>query len=359
MSRNMIIGLGNTGTQIVKEAARNALLSDTDLFAIDSVASTADMNSVGTITTIPIITDDKSGSGRDRERGAAMFEMHNNDGEFSKLYAAAENAKSPVIVIASSAGGTGSGAIVPLCRNLLDHNVELLPIIVAPAMEDPIAFQMNTNDLFVELNELGIETYCVFRNEYGKANYQNINNEIVNTIEIIFGKRYDISDFDTIDDADVDKLLQKPGRLIAVEASAASKAELQRAITEKVLNGFQPAWNMDKMGSKIAVMAFALTSPFASVDFEFVFKLIRERLTNAFDEYRNVCDKDGVYKAVVIIAGLPQIDMPNMDFNFDEAGDMAEGMKKAARPSFMNKKSKIGKKTPTASINGIKIVGDK
>ena len=338
MSRNMIIGLGNTGTQIVKQAAiSKSLQTDVDFFAIDSVTAAIDMKDIANVTTIPIISDDKSGSGRDRERGAAMFEHHNTAGKFSQMYAAAEKAKSPIVVVTSSAGGTGSGAVVPLCRNLRDKGLDVIPFIIVPAKKDPVAFQLNTSDLFLELEELEIRTYCIFQNEYAKANYTEINRDIVNAIEIIFGKRYDASSLDTIDDSDLDMILRKPGRFIAVEASAPTKEQLQRAITEKVMHGYH--------------------------DFEFAFELIRERLPHSYDEYRNICNRDGDCKAVVIIAGLPQIDLPKTDFDWDESGQIATTKSKSSRPSFLQKKSKIGKSsvssTPTATLQGITLVDDK
>ena len=112
---NLVIGVGNTGTNIVKLAAMSTLLDDTNYYAIDSVASSIDMGSLGKIKYIPIISDEKTGSGRDRERGRAMYEFHQNNGEFEEMYTEAAEAKSPVIVVTSAAGGTGSGSVVPLC----------------------------------------------------------------------------------------------------------------------------------------------------------------------------------------------------------------------------------------------------
>ena len=53
---NLIIGMGNTGTQIVKLAAQSELLSKTSMYVIDSQASQIDMDTVTRITTIPIVS---------------------------------------------------------------------------------------------------------------------------------------------------------------------------------------------------------------------------------------------------------------------------------------------------------------
>ena len=177
MGKNrVIIGLGGTGTAIVSAAANRASLNDAKLFSIDSVTSSINLDNINRIKCIPIISDDKCGSGRDRERGAAMFNYHDEQGNFSELYAIAQDAKTPVVVISSAAGGTGSGSIVPFCAKLIKKGITIIPIIVCPALDDPDAYHLNTNDLFIELDEIGIETYNVFRNRSGDSSYHKINN---------------------------------------------------------------------------------------------------------------------------------------------------------------------------------------
>lgn len=342
MSFNLIIGMGNTGSQIVRAAAESEILTDCKLYTIDSVTSNVDMKTVNSIESISLISDDKAGSGRSRERGAAMFEFHDNNGTFDELYAEAQKAKTPIIVITSSAGGTGSGTTPPLCRKLIAAGIQVIPIIVCPAMEDPVAFHMNTNDLLLELQKAEISTYCVFRNEYGKADYRNINKEVVSAIEIILGKRYDATDKDSIDDSDLDVILSTPGRFMAVEASAQTPSDLKRRITERVLNGHQPCWNMTDAESGTLMTAFALSSPFAAGDFEEVFSELNARIKNRFDEYRNICNKDGMCKASIIVAGLPPVELKQIDGDFQMAAGIADGVKSTAkRPAFMQKKGTL------------------
>ena len=65
----MIIGLGNTGNQIVQAIARKSTLSDVKLYAIDSNTNGIDIDNASRIKFIPIIADSRAGSGRNRERG--------------------------------------------------------------------------------------------------------------------------------------------------------------------------------------------------------------------------------------------------------------------------------------------------
>lgn len=356
---NLIIGLGNTGTNIVKAAAQSAMLDEVKMYTIDSVASSVDLSTIDKITVIPIISDEKSGSGRNRDRGRAMYEFHESQGAFNEMYKEAENAKSPVLVITSAAGGTGSGSAVPVCKALMDRGVQVIPIIICPNKNDPAAFHLNANDLLIELGELGVATYSIFENRRGDADYTPVNQEVVNLIEIIFGKKYGKTDLDSIDDSDLDVILNTPGRLIAVQAEANSIPALQKEITRKVFSGFQPVWKPEDIKDGTLITAFALTSMFADVDFKTVFSEINDRLNpeNIYDEYRNIVkdDNGGVSTASLIISGLPRSEIKEVRGDYKEATGLGDGIKKSKRPSFMNKKraSIISDKESSDSGNNV------
>ena len=340
--KNLIITLGNCGTQIGKEIASSSLLGEdaVSIYAIDSQTSNIDLNLVNRIKFIPIISDDKTGSGRNRERGAAMYKYHEEGGALDKMYAEAMNAKSPVIVITSAAGGTGSGACVPACKALIDRGVQVIPIIICPNMEDPDAYHLNTTDLMVELAEINVETYSIFRNQKNDADYSPVNKEVVKLIEIILGKRYDATTKDSIDDSDLDVVLSMPGRFMAVTATANDVDTLRKELTRKVLNGFQPAWTEEDAQNSTFITALSLTSTYADVDFKDVFADINSRIVNRYDELRNICNSDnnGELTATIIIAGLPGSKMKVIDSQFKQSAGIGSGMNRSARPSFMNRK---------------------
>jgi hypothetical protein len=362
MSDNLIIGLGNTGTNIVKAISQSTLLEDVKLYSIDSVAASVDLSSIDRINVIPIISDEKSGSGRNRDRGRAMFEFHESQGAFKGLYAVAKQAKTPVLVITSGAGGTGSGATVPLCKSLKAQGIQVIPIIIAPNKKDPAAFHLNTNDLYIDLGEIGIETYSIFENRRGDADYGPVNQEVVNFVEVIFGKKYDATELDSIDDSDLDVILNTPGRLIAVQAEANKIQTLQKEITMKVFSGFQPVWKSEEVGVNTLMTAFSLKSMFADEDFGDVFAGIRERIdppkkdedSVVYDEYRNIVkdDNDGMASATLIIAGLPRSEIKIIDTEYKEATSLGDNIKRSRRPSFMNKKKASVIDTESEMIDG-------
>ena len=83
--KNLIIGLGNTGVQIIKAIMKSSMLDDIKLYAIDSVTTSVDAAFVDRVTVIPIQSDEKQGSGRNRERGAEMYKIHEDADEFAQM----------------------------------------------------------------------------------------------------------------------------------------------------------------------------------------------------------------------------------------------------------------------------------
>lgn len=339
---NIVIGLGNAGTHIAKLASESKLLNDVKFYAIDSVLESADMASIGSVTIIPIISDEKSGSGRNRERGAAMFGYQRKKGTFNELISDLDKCVSPVVVVTSSAGGTGSGSAPELCKMIMEKGLRAIPIIVCPDMDDPDAYHLNTTDLMIDLQNVGIETYATVRNRKGGADYTPINKEIVGMIEIILGKKYDkapvkTDDTQDIDDSDLDVIMRTPGRFVAVSAEAMDIPSLQKEITRKVFSGYQPAWTTEDSVSATFMVAYGLTSMFAAKDFDVVFSEVQSRIDGRYDEFRNIVniDNNGVCKASVIVAGLPNAAMKRVEGTFKMASTIAEGMTHTSRPAFM------------------------
>lgn len=354
---NLIVGLGNCGCQIVKAISNSKTLSDVKLYAVDSTTASVDMNSIASINVIPIISDENEGSGRNRSRGAAMFDYHSDNlHAFDKLYEDAVDAKEPIILISSTSGGTGSGSISRLCYNLLqlNENMMIIPILVFPSLEDPDAYHLNTNDLMIELQELNIKTYCVFRNAKGDTDYTSINNDVVEFINIILGKRYNNTTKDSIDDSDLISIMSMPGRLLAVSAEAKDADSLKKEITKKVFSGTQPAWTEEESEQHTFMKAYSLTSLFANTEFSTVFEGIDTRIKSAYDEFKNICAKDnnGTSTASVIIAGLPRPEIKNVDIDFVETKGIGEGVNKSSRPAFMNRRKAKVVSSPDKNTSG-------
>ena len=344
---NVVIGVGNTGTNIVKMLAKEKL-DKIKLFAIDSQVSSVNMNDMCDIKYIPIISDEKNGSGRIRERGKAMYQFHESNGAFDEMYDICECSKGPVIVITSGAGGTGSGSSEPLCRTLVSKGIQVIPIIIFPNMSDPDAYHLNTSDLMVDLGDAGIETYSVFRNLENDSEYKRVNNEIVEQIKIIFGNKYRKTTLDSIDDSDLEVLLSWPGRYMTLSAQASDVDQLKKDLMRKLLSCIQPMWDVNATDDGTRIVGYSLTGPFADDEVNNVFADINEKINHIYDTYKNIVvdDNSGKYEATVIIAGLQRPDIKEIDAEFRETSSISDGINKSKRPKAMTKrKANVSKET--------------
>ena len=339
MSTNLIIGLGNTGTNIIKALSIDPLFSKTKLYAVDSTTTNATIDDHG-FTYVSIISDEAQGSGRNRERGAAMYRYHEGNGDFDEMYANAMDAKAPVLVITSAAGGTGSGSVVPLCESLIENGITPIPIIIFPNDADPIAYHLNANDLLLELGEIGVSTYSIFVNPANTADYTPINNEVIDLIKIVFGYKYIPTTLDSIDDSDLNTILSTPGRFIAFSVKETNADRMKKEVTRKLYTGYQPMWTDGEAKSCTFMKAFSLASLFADTEYEEVFYEVNSRIPNAYDEYRNIAiiEDNKLAEATVMVAGLPRHKVKEIDTTFEEATSISEGMKKSTRPNFMSRK---------------------
>ena len=139
----IVIGLGNTGTVIVRELAKKNI-SNVKLFAIDSQVKHVSIDNVSKVKYIPIVADDNVGSGRDRDRGRAMFEYNLEEHNMDELFDMCQKTDT-IFVVSSAAGGTGSGSCPKLCEALFDRlneDVKIIPIIVCaiPRSTTPFPF---------------------------------------------------------------------------------------------------------------------------------------------------------------------------------------------------------------------------
>lgn len=337
-NKTIICGFGNTGSRIIEACALKEI-SDCVFYAIDSQTNQISLNNISKINYIPIIGD-IAGSGRSREKGKALYEFHESEGAFDKLYEVCAESKQPVIAISSTGGGTGSGVNPSFCKAMLDRGIQVIPILIAPNDEDPHALQLNSEDCFLEMDEVGITTYSVFKNMRNDADYTVVNNDVVEQIEIILGKKYKNSPLDTIDPSDLNVVLSTPGRLMTISAKAGDIPSLKKELTRKMMTGFQPAFTPEEAEKCTFVTAFSLESTFAQQDFKEVFEDINSRIKNVYDEYRNivVTNTPGDSIATAIIAGLPTVKTKNINTEFLEANTIGAGKKKNQRPSFISKR---------------------
>lgn len=224
-----LIGIGNAGCQTANLAER--LYSELfDCVYINS--SESDLAMVSTDNDLKYKIGDREeieGSGKNRSKMKQYLKTDINrilgDANLQNCLAT----KRYIFVIASAAGGTGSGA-APVLTELLsqmfpDSNFILIGIL--PQLGASLMEQGNALEFLTELYDgLGSNTtYMIYDNESTadmpptKA-LEAVNREIVEDLRILTGIDNFNTPFESIDAADLESIITTPGRLLVTRVTS-------------------------------------------------------------------------------------------------------------------------------------------
>lgn len=242
----VVLGIGNCGSQIAALAAKKY----PEIF--DSVyinSSDADLAMVTAEDAIKFKIGEKEhaeGSGKNRDKMKEYLESAIDGILNDEKFQDAIVDKKYCFIVASAAGGTGSGA-APIMMALLrqafpDTNyilVSVLPQYGASLME-----QGNTLEFLTELYEaVGNCTYMMYDNQNTAElpptmALEVVNENVVEDLKVLSGVDNFPTPYESIDEADLESILTTPGRLLVVR--------LTKGLTEKVMEDA----NLDEMIKK-------------------------------------------------------------------------------------------------------------
>ena len=233
-----IIGVGNCGSQIAYLAERkyNTL--------IDSIyinTSEADLSMVeGNIKFKIGDKEEIEGSGKNRSKMKAYLRDEIRVILSNAVFQKTINEKKYVFVVASAAGGTGSGA-APVLLDVLRAcfpDVHFILVCVLPQLQASLMEQGNTLEFLDELyTDLGDNTtYMMYDNEVTAdksptEGLEIVNECIVEDIRILSGIDNYATPYDSIDEADLESIITTPGRLLVTR--------VKKGLTEKTLEDAQ------------------------------------------------------------------------------------------------------------------------
>lgn len=210
-----IIGIGNCGGQITAKAAKelnvNGIIlntSDQDLEKVKDGGDNIKIYALG----------DKKGAGQNRQaaklalKGAIKTVVEDED--FKKFI----NDLEVIYIVCSTGGGTGSG-ISPLMYELINKmsNATCILIGVLPTLGEDRGIQVNSLNYLNEIyNSIDGVTYMLYdNNSLSDASstmmMQKINQNVVNDIQILSGYFNTATQYASIDDKDMRRLISAPG----------------------------------------------------------------------------------------------------------------------------------------------------
>lgn len=216
MLRSGIIGTGNCGNQVAAKACHQLNIDGIALNTSDQ--DLEKVKGVDNLTTFSL--GDKKGAGQSRAdaKAALKGEVQRvlEDKEFKSFISSQEI----IYIVSSTGGGTGSG-ISPLLSHLIRQMTDVPVILVGvlPTLDEDRGVQINTLNYLKELYSVLQEpTYMLYDNNRlvnkGSVNMMTeINASIVRDICILSGFHNISTEFASIDDRDMKRLVSPPGMI--------------------------------------------------------------------------------------------------------------------------------------------------
>lgn len=251
MSKKVVLlGCGNAGGQVSALAERKY----PDLFdAIYINSSESDLSMIPNESSLKFKIGEKDeieGSGKNRSRMKEYLKNDINkilgDEELQKCIAT----KKYCFVIASAAGGTGSGAapvLIALLKQLFpDTNFILVGIL--PQMNASLMEQGNAIEFLNELYDVLDDdlTYMIYDNETASdlpptTALSKINEEIVEDLRILTGIDCYSTPYESMDEADMESVITTPGRLLVtrITSGLSEKSMEENNLDDLIIKGIK------------------------------------------------------------------------------------------------------------------------
>jgi len=254
-----LIGCGNCGSMIADLAKEKK-----DIPGIAINTSERDIDNVKNITTFKI--GDARGSGKDRKRAKdfvkQMIKQLLNQEKFKSHI---EN-NDVIAVLSSTGGGSGSGISVMLTDllSMMYPDKRFILVNVLPSLKESLASQQNTIEYLQEMNRINA-TYMCYDNgckDHLPSNLmlRQMNEEIVEDLAVIRGDYLLSTPFTSIDEQDLTRILEVPGRLTVHRVYDIKEKDVENQDVEQLLidtidnNGYMTELQRDKKVKKMGVV---------------------------------------------------------------------------------------------------------
>lgn len=232
------IGIGNAGNQIAELAK-----TEKDIPGLALNSSQKDLTNVRSIP--KLIVGDEKGAGKNRDEAKRFIREQIANLLQQDRFVDFVNEYDVVFIVSSIGGGTGSG-MAPIMTDILTRkfsNKRFVLVEVYPPLKESIAAQQNSIDYLKEVREFlpSISYMCYDNNKYAQLPtsemMQKVNHEIVEHMAIIRGDYLYPTPFNSIDEKDMLKILETPGRLAIYDLQDIKEKDLDdESIEDKLIN---------------------------------------------------------------------------------------------------------------------------
>lgn len=259
MIRLGLIGIGNCGSQITDLAKEKK-----DIPGIVINTSEKDIDNVKNVTTFKI--GDSRGAGKERKRAKEFVKQMIKQLLGQEKFKTHLDENDVIAVIASTGGGTGSGISVMITDLLstMYPDKRFILVHVLPSLKESLASQQNTLEYLQEMVRLNIP-YMSYDNGCKDKKSSNVmlremNEEIVEDLAVIRGDYLISTPFTSIDEQDLTKILEVPGRLMVHRVFDIKEKDLENQDLEDMLidtidnNDYMTEMEKDNIVKKMGVI---------------------------------------------------------------------------------------------------------
>lgn len=248
-----IIGAGNAGNQIIEKA----YVHDYDVFAINS--SIKDLSDMVIRETVPsfIIGHEARGAGKNRSHAKTLFRENGKTLFKTDAFIDMIDDSDIIFVVASTAGGTGSGIAPELIHILKQMYPNKIVIFygITPKLSDSIISQSNTIQCLDEIHGLNIPYMLADLSYYedtpNDIAYNEIGKHMVDNMNAIRGDFLHHSDSGMIDENDMRVLIGEPGYLSIYSLNKVTQSQVdQKSIQSHLIERIKqsPAVSLQRDG---------------------------------------------------------------------------------------------------------------
>lgn len=255
-----VIGVGNAGGQAAVEAQENGFSS----YVINSSIKDLNSDTLGDSIKSYVIGNGR-GCGKDRDISKAFYKS-----TASKIFSQENftNTVDPadiIVIVGSSAGGTGSGCIPTLAYNLMQKYPDKTVTVIGyvPKLAESGLGQYNCIEFVDELEQLKIPYSLLdassMEDEDNTVVHKKLATEFVQRIRVMRGDYFYPSSNDMIDESDTMSIFTQPGLWVlsimnGITQDQLGTGNLQKSMIENFKSDVNVPIQKDKKISRMAVI---------------------------------------------------------------------------------------------------------
>ena len=260
-----VVAIGNGGSSVgvyLRNAGYRVIFANTSFKDLDTAIVPDDQDAY----LIEDANEQSRGAGRDRDTAKEIYKSWNQTGGIfkSERFDSLMRESDIIFVIASTAGGTGSGLAPTLSYQIAKKYPAkiVIPVAILPRDTESIKAKGNTAEYFHEiasLNKSGEVSFPVISHDLNELkhlsaaeSYRQVAQDIVTDVNVICGSLSEITKHGMIDERDMLTIISAPGLMTIVsdpkiDLNKVGSKGIQQMMLDKIKNSSVCQMQRDKI----------------------------------------------------------------------------------------------------------------